>query len=383
MLTVEDYRERARRRLPKLVFDYVDGGAESEHTVRANRQAFESVALRPHGGMDPSGIEIGVSVLGAKLSLPVILAPCGSSGVVRSHGDLAGAGAAATAGTVFVHSTMSSDRIEDVVAAAKGAPVWYQVYRVGPMSRVEAAIDRAREAGVAALVITFDTSVGSLRVRDRRNGGLALLGSSYRRAIPGFLRLTGSPRWLADHVVHGLRPKLANVIQDDGTPQILGRGPATNGLTWEDLAWVRERFGGPIIVKGLLTGEDAAHAVEEGAAAIVVSNHGGRQLDTAEATLRALPEIVAAVNGRCEVLLDGGIRSGTDVIKALSLGARAVLIGRPWLFGLAVGGEGGIGAVLELLRTGLSRNLALVGVRNVAELDDRFVRVPTDWGTTS
>ncbi|HEY5273070.1 MAG TPA: alpha-hydroxy acid oxidase [Acidimicrobiales bacterium] len=383
MLTVEDYRDEARRKLPKLVFDYVDGGAESESTVQGNRLAFESVTLRPRGGMDPGGIDIGVSVLGSELSMPVILAPCGSAGVIRSIGDIAGARAASGAGTVFTHSTMSSDRIEDVVAAANGAPVWYQVYRVGPMSRVEAAIDRARDAGVAALVITFDTAVGSLRVRDRRNGGLALLGSSRVRAIPGFLRLTGSPRWLGDHLVHGLRPKLMNVIQEDGTPQILGRGPSPNGLTWEDLAWVKERFGGPIIVKGLLTGEDAARAVDEGAAAVVVSNHGGRQLDGADATLRALPEVVAAVNGRCEVLLDGGIRSGIDVIKALSLGARAVQIGRPWLFGLAVGGETGIQEVLEVLRAGIGRNLALVGVQKLSELDSRFVRVPTDWSSAS
>jgi isopentenyl diphosphate isomerase/L-lactate dehydrogenase-like FMN-dependent dehydrogenase len=379
MLTVEDYRDEARRRLPKLVFDYIDGGAESELTVHANRHAFESVALRPRGGIDPTGIDIGVSVLGAELSMPVILAPCGSAGVVRSTGDLAGARSASTAGTIFTHSTMSSDRIEDVVSAANGAPVWYQVYRVGPVSRVEAAIDRAREAGVAALVITFDTAVGSLRVRDRRNGGLALLGSSRVKAIPGFLRLTGSPRWLSDQITHGIRPKLMNVIQEDGTPQILGRGPSPNGLTWEDLAWVRERFGGPIIVKGLLTGEDAARAVDEGAAAVVVSNHGGRQLDTADATLRALPEVVAAVNGRCEVLLDGGIRTGIDVIKALSLGARAVLIGRPWLFGLAVGGDAGIQAVLEVIRTGITRNMALVGVKKVSELDPRYLRLPSDW----
>jgi L-lactate dehydrogenase (cytochrome) len=274
---------------------------------------------------------------------------------------------------------MSSQRIEDVVEAAGGHPVWYQVYRVGPRERVEAAIDRARAAGVAALVITFDTAVGSLRVRDRRNGGLALLGSSRVRAVPSFLRLVGSPRWLADHVVHDIRPKLANVIQEDGTPQILGRGPSPAGLTWEDLAWVKARFDGPIVLKGLLTPEDAVRAVDEGAAAVVVSNHGGRQLDTADATLRVLPEVVAAVNGRCEVLVDGGIRSGTDVIKAISLGARAVLIGRPWLFGLAAGGEQGIQEILELLRQGVSRNLALVGARKVSELDGSFVRVPRDW----
>jgi isopentenyl diphosphate isomerase/L-lactate dehydrogenase-like FMN-dependent dehydrogenase len=234
---------------------------------------------------------------------------------------------------------------------------------------VEAAIDRARTAGVAALVITFDTAVGSLRVRE----------SSRVRAIPRFLRLTGSPRWLGDHIAHGLRPKLANVIQEDGTPQILGRLPAPLSLTWEDLPWVKERFGGPIILKGLLTAEDAVRAINEGAAAVIVSNHGGRQLDTAEATLRALPEIVAAVNGRCEVLLDGGIRSGTDVIKALSLGARAVLVGRPWLFGLASGGEPGIRAILEVLREGLRRNLALVGAQKISELDHSYVRVPPEW----
>jgi len=379
MLSVEDYRQVARRRLPRLIFDYVDGGAETESTVGGNRRAFESVTLRPRGGMDPTGIDLGVSVLGTDLAIPVLLAPCGMARAVHSSGDLAGARAASRAGTVFVLSTMSGHSIEDVVAAADGAPVWYQLYRVGPRSRVEAAIDRARSAGVAALVVTFDTSVGSLRERDRRNGGLALLGASVLRAAPGFFRLMTSPRWLADHLVHGLRPKLKNVITEDGTPQIIGRGPLTAGLTWEDLPWIRERFGGPIVLKGLLTASDAVRAVDEGAAAIVVSNHGGRQLDTADATLRVLPEIVAAVNGRCEVLLDGGVRSGIDVMKALSLGARAVLIGRPWLFGLAAGGEKGVNAVVEVIVAGLRRNLALLGAKKVTELDVSFVRVPSEW----
>jgi isopentenyl diphosphate isomerase/L-lactate dehydrogenase-like FMN-dependent dehydrogenase len=293
--------------------------------------------------------------------------------VVHSSGDLAGARAAAAAGTIFIQSTMSNQRIEDVVEAAAGSPVWYQVYRVGPRSRVEAAIDRARIAGVAALVITFDTAVLSLRVRE----------SGRMRSIPNLLRLTGKPRWLRDRLAHGLRLELANVIQEDGTPQVLGQLPAPASLTWEDLSWVKERFGGPIIVKGLLTADDAVRAVNEGAAAVIVSNHGGRQLDTAEATLRALPEIVAAVDGRCEVLLDGGIRSGTDVIKALSLGAHAVLVGRPWLFGLASGGEPGVRAVIEVLREGLQRNLALVGVQKISELDRTYVRLPAEWTPNS
>jgi isopentenyl diphosphate isomerase/L-lactate dehydrogenase-like FMN-dependent dehydrogenase len=378
-LSIEDYRRAAERRLPRLVFDYMEGGAETESTVRANRGAYEAVSFRPRGAMDPAGVDIGVSVLGAELQMPILLAPCGMARVVHPRGDLAGARAASRAGTVFVQSTMSGHTVEEVVAEAAGAPVWYQLYRVGPVSRVEQAIDRARDAGVAALVVTIDTAGGSLRERDRRSGGLALLGASRLRAAPHFFPLTRSPRWLAERLADGIRPQLPNIIGEDGKPQILGQGVGPVGLTWADLSWVRRRWSGPIVIKGLVTAEDALRSVEEGAAAVVVSNHGGRQLDGAEATLRALPEVVAAVGGTCEVLVDGGVRSGTDVLKAICLGARAVLVGRPWLYGLAASGDAGVEGALKVLADGVRRNLVLLGAPTLAELDRSYVRAPSEW----
>ena len=379
MLAVEDYRQRARRKLPGHVYAYVDGGAETEATVQSNREAFRSVTLRPRGGVDPSHIDLTTTVLGRELSMPIMLAPCGSARIVHPGGDVAGARAARALSTAFCLSTMSGHSIEEVVEAANGAPVWYQVYRVGPRERVARAIARAEKAGVQALAITFDTAVVSLRERDQRNGGVRLLSGSKLRAAPHALKFLGKPRWLKDFVLDGMQPKLPNVLTEDGTPMIVGRGPTVAGLGWDDLPWIREIWGGPIVIKGLLTGEDAERAGDFGAAAIVVSNHGGRQLDTADATLRVLPEVVAAVNGRCEVLLDGGVRSGIDVMKAVGLGAKAVLVGRPWLYGLASNGQSGIESVLRILQEGMRRNMALLGVSRPVEIDRSLVRAPAEW----
>ncbi|MBO0693788.1 MAG: alpha-hydroxy-acid oxidizing protein [Acidimicrobiaceae bacterium] len=380
LLSIEDYHKAAKRRLPRVVYDYVAGGAETEFTVAENRRAFEAVTLRPRGGMDPAGVDIRTTVLGTELSMPILLAPCGMSRIVHVGGDLAGAKAASKAGTIFVQSTMSGHPVEEVVAGANGFPVWYQVYRIGPQAWAQRAIERARDAGVAALVITFDTSGGSMRERDRRSGGMAMLGTINPRLAPKAAKLALHPRWLAGRIRDGLYPHLANVIEDDGSTRILGRGSGgPSGLTWQDLTWVRRVWSGPIVIKGLQTPGDALRAIDEGAAAVVVSNHGGRQLDTAEATLRSLPEIVDAVGDRCEVMMDGGVRSGTDVLKALSLGARAVLVGRPWLYGLAVGGEAGVDAVIRTLSDGVRRNMVLLGAKKVTELDRTYVRVPPDW----
>lgn len=379
LLSIDDYRKVARRKLPRIVFDYVDGGAETESTVAANRKAFSDVTLRPRGAADPAGTDLTVSVLGTTLSMPVMLAPCGMSCLEHPDGDVAGARAAGRAGTGFVLSTMSGHAVEDVVAAAGGAPVWFQVYRVGPRRQVEQAIDRAQAAGVKALAITIDSSVGSLRERDHRNGARVLLAADKLHGAPHFVKLFTTPRWLATHLAAGLRPKLMNVLQEDGTPQPLGRGAGVTGITWAEVAWIRERWQGPIVIKGLVTAEDAVRSLDEGAAAVVVSNHGGRQLDTADATLRVLPEVVAAIDGRCEVLLDGGVRSGIDVLKALALGARAVLVGRPWLYGLAARGEAGVSGVLEVFREGLRRNMGLLGVTSPSQLDPSYVRAPAEW----
>jgi L-lactate dehydrogenase (cytochrome) len=379
LLSVEDYHALAKRKLPSIALDYVDGGAETEFTIGENRRAFETVTLRPHGGVDPVGVDTGVTVLGNELATPILLAPCGMARVVHPGGDLAAARAAAAARTIFIQSTMSGHSVEDVVAGAAGAPVWYQAYRVGTRDQAAHAIERARDAGAQALVVTFDTAVGSLRERDRRSGGLALLGQSHLKAARHLPKLLRTPRWFGAHLIDGIRPKLMNVIGDDGAPAILGRGPSPAGLTWTDLTWIRELWKGPIVLKGLLTAEDAVRAVDEGAAAIVVSNHGGRQLDTAAATLRVLPGIAAAVDGRCEILLDGGVRSGIDALKAISLGARAVLIGRPWLYGLAVAGQSGVEAIEQILTEGVRRNMALLGCRTLDELDRAFVYAPDEW----
>jgi isopentenyl diphosphate isomerase/L-lactate dehydrogenase-like FMN-dependent dehydrogenase len=250
---------------------------------------------------------------------------------------------------------------------------------VGPMSRVDRAIERARDAGVKALAITFDTSVGSLRERDGRTGGTRLLGTSRLRAAPHFFPLTLAPRWLAAQLANGIRPKLMNVLDEDGRPGVLGQTAPTTGLTWEDLPRIRQLWPGPFLIKGLITAADARRAVEEGASGVIVSNHGGRQLDSADATLRVLPEIVAAVGDRCEVLLDGGVRSGIDVMKAVSLGAKAVLIGRPWVFGLGARGEAGVDGILKVIGDGMRRNMALLGAKSVLELDRSSVRAPAEW----
>lgn len=381
--TVEDYRRAAKRRLPSLVFDYVDRGAGSLAAVAANRAAFESVALRPRGGTDASALDISVSILGRTLSMPVLIAPTGMSRAVHPSGDLAGARAASRAGTAFIQSAMSGHRVEDVVRAAAGAPVWFQMYRIGSDAQTRDMLARAVDAGVESIVITMDSTMpprGALKRPMRARGGpSALLGKSRLRAAPAFVRLMHHPQWLGEHLLTGIRPRLGNITDETGTSPFLGRIPGPMGLGWSDLAWIRERWSGPIVVKGILAPDDAARAAEEGAACVVVSNHGGRQLDHAEATLRALPEMVEAVAGRCDVLLDGGVRSGIDVIKALSLGAKAVLIGRPWLWGLAVNGEEGVDDVLAILRDGILSTLSRMGSGKVSDLDSRYLRTPPDW----
>jgi isopentenyl diphosphate isomerase/L-lactate dehydrogenase-like FMN-dependent dehydrogenase len=379
LLSVADYREKARRFLPRLVFDYVDGGAETESTVRANRAAFDAVTVKPYGGVDPAPIDLGTDVFGITQSFPVILAPCGMTRLVRNSGDIAAARAAAASGIPFCIPTMSGHTIEDAARAGDPSRLWYQLYRLGPHERVAAAIARAKKVGIGTLVVTFDTSTISLRERDVRNGGIALAGSFGVSNAPTAIRLLGSPRWLAQRAIDGMRLPLPNVVGESGIPEVLGKTAPVTGLTWDDLPWIRDQWDGRLVIKGVLSHEEATRSVEIGADAVVVSNHGGRQLDHADGTLRVLPEVVAAVDGRCEVLLDGGVRSGIDVIKAISLGAGAVLIGRPWLWGLAAGGEAGISGVLQVLRDGMARNMTLMGVASIKGLDRSRGRAPESW----
>ncbi|MGE5716525.1 MAG: alpha-hydroxy acid oxidase [Acidobacteriota bacterium] len=383
-VNVEDLRPLARRRLPRAIFDYLDGGAEGEVTLRENRRAFEEVTFRPRQAVPVRDCDPRARVLGFDLSFPALLAPVGFCRVMHPDGDVGAARAAGAAGTVYILSTLSGHRLEDVRAASQG-PVWYQLYPLGGRGAAEGALERARAAGFSALVLTVDTPVVGMRERDFRNGLNELLSGSPRERLRFLPQFLARPRWLASFLRDRTRPRFPNIV-------VPGQGPielldvsaalAQAAIVWEDLRWIREAWRGPIVIKGLLTGEDARRAVGEGAEAIVVSNHGGRQLDGVSASLRALPEVVKAVGGRAEVLMDGGVRRGGDILKAICLGARAVLVGRAYAYGLAAAGEAGVSRALEILRDDVQRTLKLLGCRSPADLDRSHVNVPESWQTS-
>jgi isopentenyl diphosphate isomerase/L-lactate dehydrogenase-like FMN-dependent dehydrogenase len=381
VVNIADLRRVAERRLPRVVFDYVDGGAEGEVTLRENCRAFEEVTFRARNAVSVSACDLRTKVLGAELAMPFLLAPVGFSRLICPRGEVCGACAAAKAGVGFTLTTISGCRLEDVSAACSG-PRWYQLYLVGGREAAEAALERARAAGFTVLAITIDTGTFGMRERDARNGAGVLLGSNQLAKIAFLPQLLAHPAWLAGFLLDGGMLELPNVI-------VPGRGPlplsetqaslARSVVTWADLKWIREAWAGPIAVKGVLTGDDAKRSLDEGAAGVIVSNHGGRQLDGVAASLRALPEVVKAVGDRAEVLMDGGVRRGSDIVKALCLGARAVLIGRAYAYGLGAAGEAGVARAIAILRADLERTLALLGCESIAELNRSYVDVPASW----
>lgn len=378
VVNIADLRRLAQRRLPKLVFDYLEGGAEEEITLRENARAFQDITFRPRGAVALKKCDLAVRVLGHDLSFPAVLAPIGYSRLMHPGGEVSAAKAAGGAGTAYILSTISGHKLEAVKAATKG-PAWYQLYLLGGREAAEGGIDRARSAGYSALVITVDTAVAGMRERDPRNGMKQLLGKSLLAKLPFLPGILAHPRWLAGFLADGGMPRLENIV-------VPGQGPlqlvdvaaalADATVTWNDLQWIRKVWPGPIVVKGVLTGEDAKRAVDEGAAAVVVSNHGGRQLDSVSATIRALPEVVSAVNGRTEVLMDGGIRRGSDIVKAICRGARAVLVGRAYAYGMAAAGEAGVTRALEILKADVERTLRLLGCPSITALDRSYVELP-------
>jgi len=379
-MDIEDLRRAAKRRLPRVVFDYIDGGAEDEWTLRANCRAFETVTLRPRCAVATPVCDLRTTVLGTSLSIPVILAPVGSCRLMYPRGEEAAARAAGEAGIICTLSTLSGCRLEDV-AVASGGPVWYQLYLVGGRDCALAAIERARQ-GFSALVVTIDTPVAGFRERDIRNGVKELLSGKFGAMLPFVMQLLIRPRWLAAFLMDGGLMKFENVV-------ISGKGPMPyvdvtaaleqSVVTWDDLKWIRQAWNGPIVIKGIHTGEDARRAVDIGADALVVANHGGRQLDRVPPSLQVLPEVVAAVGDRIEVLLDGGIRRGSDIVKALCLGARAVMIGRAYAYGLGAAGSAGVERIIDILRADMIRTLKLLGCPSIAALDQSFIDVPPDW----
>jgi L-lactate dehydrogenase (cytochrome) len=371
----------ARRRLPRPVFDYLDGGADGEVTLRENCRVFDDVTFRPRCAVPVPSCDLRTHVLGFDVSFPALLAPVGYSRLMHPDGEAGAARAAGAAGTAYILSTISGHRVEDVKAASSG-PVCFQLYLMGGREASEAIIERARVAGCSALVVTIDTPVAGMRERDYRNGMKELMSGSVLEKIPFLPQMLVRPGWIARFLLDGGLSKLPNVV-------VPGKGPmelvdvsaalARAAVTWEDLRWIRELWPGLIVIKGIHSGDDARRAIDAGAGAVVVSNHGGRQLDGVAPSLRVLPEVIAAVNGQIEVLMDGGVRRGSDIVKAICLGARAVLCGRAYAYGLAAAGQAGVARALEILRADVDRTLKLLGCTSIAALDRSYVEVPASW----
>jgi len=348
-----ELEEMARAKVPRAIFDYIAGGAEDEVTLRRNREAFGRWALRPRVLMGVSKRDTKTALLGERVSMPVCVAPTSFHALVHPEGEVATARGAAAAETILIASTISTKPLEEVAAAAD-APRWFQLYVYRDRAVTEELVARAVKAGYKALCLTADTPVLGRRERDERNAFTLPPGF-------GIANLKGAGLDGMPEVEHG--SAFAKYVTD----------LLDSSLTWEDVDWLKSISPLPLVIKGIMTAEDAVLAVEHGAAGIVVSNHGGRQLDSTLGSLDALPDVVAAVRGRIEVYLDGGIRRGTDVLKALALGAKAVLVGRPILWGLALGGADGVRAVLDELHTELDTAMALAGRANVKDIDASLV----------
>jgi L-lactate dehydrogenase (cytochrome) len=358
----------AQAALPQPIFDYIDSGSESEASVAANRRAFERILMRPKVLVDVSQRGQSTTVLGQSIAGPVLLAPTGQQRLYHPDGEIGVARAAAAFGTIACVSSAASTAIGDVAAAVPDARLWFQLYMPADRDFAQHMLDAAEVAGVLALCLTVDTPTPGFRERDVRN------------------RLSFPPLVLADDPVWSARPEWTAAYLA-GPPSLqpnLAHLPRTTdslnpSLTWSDLEWLREQWTGALVVKAITRGDDARRAADCGVDGIVVSNHGGRQLDTLPSTLECLPEVVAAVPDRVEVYLDGGVRRGADVVKALALGARAVLIGRLHAFALAVGGSEGVLALLRQLHADVDRTLALLGCPTIGELDASFLKLPADW----
>ena len=375
-VNIEDLRQAAKRRLPRSVFDYIDGGADGEITLRENVRAFQDLTFRPRCAVETPPPDLATTVLGTPIAFPVILAPVGSSRMFWPRGEEVAAAVAGAAGTIYCLSTLSGCRLEDVKKSTRG-PAWYQLYLCGGRDVASATVQRARDVGYSALILTIDTPVAGLRERDLRNGAKELLTRRIGPMFPYVGQFLARPRWLAQFFRDGGLMNFPNVMLADGPMPYADVGLALeqSTVTWQDLGWIREIWKGPIVIKGVHTGDDARRAVDEGANAVVVSNHGGRQLDGVRATVQVLPEVLDAVGGRVEVLLDSGVRRGSDVVKALCLGARAVLVGRAYAYGLGAAGAAGVTRALEILRLDITRTMKLLGCRTLADLNRSYLDV--------
>jgi L-lactate dehydrogenase (cytochrome) len=373
MESIDDVAREAQRRLPRAVWGYLEGGSFGEHTLRRNLAAFDAIELLPSVLRDVASVTTSTTVLGAACALPLALAPVGAPGFIHPGGERAAARAAGAAGVPFALSTVGSTSIEQLAAVRPHGPLWMQLYPHPDAARDEELIERAQQAGFSALLVTVDCTVRSRRPRELRSG-LSLPAPTVRPSMlfDGLLH----PRWSLRFLLDGV-PRFPNV------PLEPRRGPARlpdlsalfdGRVNWDTLASIRRRWSGPMAVKGILTADDARRAVDSGLDAVIVSNHGGRQLDHVPASIDRLPDVVAAVGDRAEVLVDSGVRRGSDIVAALALGAKAVLVGRAYLYGLAVAGEAGVRHSIDLLAEELRIVLALTGRRSIDEVDRDLVR---------
>ncbi len=372
-LTIDDLKRLARRRVPKMFFDYADLGSWTETTYRDNENDFQKIKLRQRIAVNMEDRTLKTDMLGMPVTMPVALAPTGLTGMQIADGEILAAKAAEKYGIPFTLSTMSICSIEDIAENTR-APFWFQLYVMRDRGFIERLIDRAKAAKCSALVLTMDLQILGQRHKDIRNG----LSAPPKFTLKHVWQVATRPRWAIGMLSTERRTfrNLAGHVENAGDLSQLAAW--TNSqfdprLSWKDVGWVKDRFGGRIIVKGVLDPEDAKQAVAHGADAILVSNHGGRQLDGAPSTIRVLPEIMDAVGRRTEVYLDSGIRSGQDILKALALGAKSTFVGRAFLYGLGAGGEAGVSRALEILRRELDITMALCGERDVKNLGSRNV----------
>jgi L-lactate dehydrogenase (cytochrome) len=369
VLTIAEMKEKARRRVPKMFFDYADSGAWTEGTYRANESDFEKIKLRQRVLVDMTGRSLETTMIGHRVKMPVALAPTGLTGMQHADGEMLAAQAAEEFGVPFTLSTMSICSIEDV-ASVTTKPFWFQLYVMRDREFVENLINRAKAAKCSALVLTLDLQILGQRHKDLRNG----LSAPPKFTPKHIYQMATRPFWCLDMLKTERRTfrNIAGHAKNVSDLSSLSSWTAEQfdpRLSWKDVAWIKEKWGGKLILKGILDEEDARAAADSGADALIVSNHGGRQLDGAHSSIAMLPRIVDAVGDRIEVHMDGGVRSGQDVLKAVALGARGVYIGRPFLYGLGAGGRAGVRRVLDILYKEMDVTMALCGKRAVSELD--------------
>ena len=375
VVNIKDLRHLARARLPDVVFDYLDGAADEEITLKDSERAFKEVYLKPRFAVATPACDLSVTVLGQKLALPFLLGPIGYSRLMHPRGELAGSRAAGKNGTGYILSTLSGHPMEDVKAQSQG-PTFFQLYLAGGRKAAEDGIARAKAAGYAGLFVTIDTPVAGNRERDVRNGMKALMGKNPFAKIPYLPDILMHPRWLAAFIADGMVRPFPNVVVPGSGPLAaidVAAALESAQVSWSDLTWIRQVWNGPIVIKGVMTADDAKRSVDHGAQGIVVSTHAGRQLDGCAGSLRVLPGIVEAVGGKTEVIFDGGIRRGSDAVKAIAMGARAVILGRGYAYGMAAAGDAGVERAIEIFRADIVRTLKLLGCPSISALDSSYI----------